>query len=57
IALYDFEAQDEDELSIREADKIWVLNPSPNEEWWRCQITDAATGAQRTGVVPASYLE
>ena len=51
VALYDFEAQGDDELSVSENDQL-VLVEKENDEWWKVQN---ASGAM--GVVPAAYVE
>jgi hypothetical protein len=51
IALYDFEADGEDELSVKMDERLYVLERD-SEEWWKCQNAEGAEG-----VVPASYLE
>jgi hypothetical protein len=50
-ALYDFDADGEDELSVKEGDSLLVLERD-GDEWWKCRNSDGAEG-----VVPASYLE
>jgi actin cytoskeleton-regulatory complex protein SLA1 len=50
-ALYDFAADGEDELSVKEGERLLVLERD-GDEWWKCQNTDGVEG-----VVPASYLE
>jgi hypothetical protein len=51
IALYDFTADGDDELSVVENEELVVMERD-GDEWWRCRN---AGGAE--GVVPASYLE
>ena len=51
IALYDFEAQGDDELSVAENEKL-VLVEKENDDWWKVQ-----NSAGQEGVVPASYVE
>ncbi|WFD27860.1 cytoskeletal protein binding protein [Malassezia nana] len=51
VVLYDFEAQDHDELSVSENDQLYLIERE-NNEWWKLQ---SASG--RTGVVPASYVK
>lgn len=51
VALYDFQAQGDDELSVAEGDALWVIEQE-GEEWWKCRN---ASGNE--GVVPASYVE
>jgi len=50
-ALYDFEADGEDELSVKEGEHLVVLERD-GDEWWKCRNSEGAEG-----VVPASYLE
>ncbi|KAI0040940.1 hypothetical protein FA95DRAFT_1549271 [Auriscalpium vulgare] len=50
-ALYDFEAQGEDELNVTESEKLWILERD-GDEWWKCRNSKG-----EEGVVPASYLE
>jgi len=51
IALYDFTADGEDELSVTENEEVVVIERD-GDEWWKCRN---ACGVE--GVVPASYLE
>lgn len=51
IALYDFTADGEDELSVQEGEDLVILEQD-GDEWWKCRNTHGAEG-----VVPASYLE
>ncbi|KAJ3571426.1 hypothetical protein NP233_g3768 [Leucocoprinus birnbaumii] len=51
IALYDFSADGEDELSVVENEELLVIERD-GDEWWKCRN---AHGAE--GVVPASYIE
>ncbi|KAI1306540.1 cytoskeletal protein binding protein [Mortierella claussenii] len=50
IAMYDFQAEAEEELSIRENDELWVTDYVSSEEWWKVQLGD------QVGIVPASYV-
>lgn len=50
-ALYDFNADGEDELTVKEGERLIVLEKD-GEEWWKCKNAYDAEG-----VVPASYLE
>jgi hypothetical protein len=50
-ALYDFDADGEDELSVKEGDHLVILERH-DHEWWKCRNSHGAVG-----VVPASYLE
>ena len=51
VALYDFEAQADDELSVSEGDQL-VLIEREDHEWWKLQNAKG-----HIGVVPASYVE
>ncbi|KAG5456886.1 MAG: hypothetical protein BJ554DRAFT_3241, partial [Olpidium bornovanus] len=51
-ALYDFDAQNDDELRVHENDLVVVIDDSETE-WWKCRLVE--TGEE--GVVPATYLE
>jgi len=50
-ALYDFEAQGEDELTIADGEELTVVEKE-NDDWWTVKN---ARGQQ--GVVPAQYVE
>ena len=50
IALYDFQAESEDELTIKENDELWVLDHIHGEGWWTVQLED------QVGFVPGSYV-
>lgn len=51
VALYDFDADGDDELSVVEGEKLTILEKD-GDEWWKCKNAKGAIG-----VVPASYLE
>lgn len=51
VALYDFAAGGDDELTVNEGDHLLVLDRS-NEDWWTCRDQHGLEG-----VVPASYIE
>jgi actin cytoskeleton-regulatory complex protein SLA1 len=50
-ALYDFDADGDDELSVKEGEQLVVLEKD-GDEWWKCRNSMGVEG-----VVPASYLE
>ncbi|EJT97499.1 hypothetical protein DACRYDRAFT_119198 [Dacryopinax primogenitus] len=52
IATYDFEAQSEDELTVREGDALVVVDRVSSEDWWKCR-----NDRGQEGVVPRSYVE
>lgn len=49
-AMYDFQAEGEEEISIKENDEIWVMDYVSSDEWWRVQLGDLV------GIVPATYV-
>ncbi|THH29133.1 hypothetical protein EUX98_g5055 [Antrodiella citrinella] len=51
VVLYDFTADGEDELSVKEGEALIVLERD-SDEWWKVQNGDGLEG-----VVPASYVE
>jgi actin cytoskeleton-regulatory complex protein SLA1 len=50
-ALYDFQAQGDDELTVAEGDALWIIEQD-GDEWWKCRNVQGDEG-----VVPASYIE
>jgi len=51
VALYDFQAQGDDELTVAEGDTMWIIEQD-SDEWWKCRNVQG-----EEGVVPASYVE
>ncbi|CED82923.1 Src homology-3 domain [Phaffia rhodozyma] len=51
VALYDFEAQGEDELNLTEGENLVILDQSA-EDWWKVRNERG-----EEGVVPAQYVE
>jgi hypothetical protein len=51
VALYDFQAQGDDELTVAEGDVLWIIEQD-GDEWWKCRNAN-----DMEGVVPASYVE
>lgn len=49
--LYDFTADGEDEMSVKEGEQLLILERD-GDDWWKCQNANG-----HTGMVPASYLE
>ncbi|KAH6914937.1 hypothetical protein BKA70DRAFT_559793 [Coprinopsis sp. MPI-PUGE-AT-0042] len=49
--LYDFTADGDDEMSVKEGEQLLILERD-GDDWWKCQNADG-----HTGMVPASYLE
>ncbi|KAI0709955.1 hypothetical protein C8Q76DRAFT_812019 [Earliella scabrosa] len=51
VAIYDFTADGDDELTVQEGETLTVLERD-SDEWWKCRNTKG-----KEGVVPASYVE
>jgi hypothetical protein len=51
VALYDFQAQGDDELTVAEGDTLWIIEQD-GDEWWKCRNAEG-----NESVVPASYVE
>jgi hypothetical protein len=51
VALYDFEAQGDDELGVGENESLTLLERE-NDDWWKVRNAQG-----QEGVVPASYIE
>ena len=51
IVLYDFEGTNEDEMSIRKGDKIFIES-KPDYEGWL-----VAKGRERSGLIPEAYVQ
>lgn len=50
--LYDFEAQGDDELSVREGETIFIIDNEQSKEWWMARNSSGVEG-----VVPSSYVK
>ncbi|ODV58903.1 cytoskeletal protein-binding protein SLA1 ASCRUDRAFT_61747 [Ascoidea rubescens DSM 1968] len=51
--LYDFKAQDLNELNVKENDLVFIINDKKSKDWWLVKNIDN----NKEGVVPASYIE
>ena len=49
--LYDFEAQGEDEVTVRAGAKVIILDDRASPDWWKIRV------GRKEGVIPADYLE
>ena len=57
-ALYDYDAQTDEELSIKQDDILYLLEKSSTDDWWKVKkrILDADV-AEPVGLVPSTYIE
>ncbi len=51
VALYDFTAAGDDELSVKEGEQLTIVEMD-EEDWWKCR-----NAKNQEGMVPSSYLE
>ncbi|CAG8451685.1 14647_t:CDS:10 [Acaulospora colombiana] len=51
VALYYFKAQGEDEITIYEGDRLWVIDDVSSQDWWKIRKGD------EEGVVPSTYVK
>ncbi|KAJ1918304.1 cytoskeletal protein binding protein [Mycoemilia scoparia] len=56
LVLYDFEAQEDDELTIVADSKVIIVDQESSPEWWRVKDANGGPNAKE-GLVPSSYLE
>jgi hypothetical protein len=55
VALYDYEANTEDELTIKKNGILYILeNNDPN--WWKAQLKTADPNHSHVGLVPSNYV-
>ncbi|KAI9320560.1 hypothetical protein BX666DRAFT_1909141 [Dichotomocladium elegans] len=52
IALYTFNAEGAEEISMKESDQVLVIDYISSEEWWTIEYEDG-----RSGIVPATYVK
>ncbi|KAG9041887.1 cytoskeletal protein binding protein [Tulasnella sp. UAMH 9824] len=52
VAMYGFDADGDDELTVKEGEKLTVVDKEESDERWKCRNSKG-----KEGVVPASYLE
>lgn len=56
IALFDFDAESEDEVTLKEGDPVLVLDDFSSKEWWTIRVVEE-DGTEKEGTVPGNYLE
>ncbi|KAK3816511.1 MAG: hypothetical protein J3Q66DRAFT_342664 [Benniella sp.] len=56
VALYNYEANTEQELSIKENDILYILDDAdPN--WWKAKLKTPDSNGLQVGLVPSNYVE
>ena len=58
IVLYDYEAQTDEELSVKEGDLLYLLEKSEVDDWWT--VKKRVIGSDQdepVGLVPSNYIE
>ena len=60
-ALYDYAAQAEEELNIKQNDLLYLLEKSDIDDWWKVKKRVVATGEEivdePSGLVPSTYID
>lgn len=57
-ALYDYEPQGDNELSIHEGELLYVLEKSTVDDWWKAKKRAAADDEEEpVGLIPSNYVE
>ncbi|QEL60032.1 hypothetical protein CJJ09_002121 [Candidozyma auris] len=60
-ALYDYQAQAEEELTIQQDDLLYLLEKSDIDDWWKAKKRVLPAGDEEVeepvGLVPANYIE
>lgn len=51
--LYDFSAESQDELTVKQGQSVYILNDKKSKDWWMCELV--STG--KRGVVPAQFID
>lgn len=57
-AVYDYQPQGEGELEIREGDLLYLLERSPEDDWWKAKKkAEREDEDEPEGLVPNNYVE
>ncbi|QPG75481.1 hypothetical protein FOA43_002836 [Brettanomyces nanus] len=58
VSLYDYEAQNDEELTIQQDDLLYVLEKSKVDDWWKVKkrVVDADV-EEPQGLIPCTYIE
>ena len=51
--ILDFQAESNDELSIKQGQVVYILEDQKSKDWWMCELVESG----RRGVVPAQFIE
>ncbi|EDO17119.1 hypothetical protein Kpol_1025p40 [Vanderwaltozyma polyspora DSM 70294] len=51
--LYDFTAESNDELTIKQGQVVYIINDQKSKDWWLCELIDSG----KRGVVPSHFIE
>ena len=57
IALYDYDAANEDEMSVREGENLLLLDSTSDPEWWKCMSVMKGKVGRTEGLVPSNYIQ
>ena len=57
-AIYDYAAQNEEELELSEGDVLFILEKGTEDDWWKCKKKAASDeDDEPEGLVPNNYVE
>lgn len=56
VALYDYDANTEEELTIKENDILYLLEDD-DPEWWKAKLKTADPNELLVGLIPSNYVE
>jgi hypothetical protein len=58
VALYRYEAQSDQELTVAQGDLLYLLETSQEDDWWKVKKRVPGLAAvEPTGLVPNNYVE
>ncbi|XP_019623821.1 PREDICTED: tyrosine-protein kinase Src42A-like isoform X1 [Branchiostoma belcheri] len=56
VALYDYDARTEEDLSFKKGDHLEVINDSTGDWWLARTLKQAAPGVRKEGYIPSNYV-
>lgn len=57
-AIYDYEAQNTDQISFKEGDILCIIEKPADDDWWRAKKKgDTLDDEEPTGLIPSNYVE